>query len=233
LIIAIDGPAGSGKSTTAQAVAEKLGFKYINTGSMYRAIGFAFLEAKIPVEAIDAAWVQSVGLRVEYDSRHKMLVYVGEREVSPFLNAPEIGEAASIVSAVECVRTVAVEQQKNLISRNAGLGSGVVLEGRDIGTVVAPDADVKVYMDASPSARAQRRLGQLLEAGADVTLPDIVAEIVARDERDRSRTHSPLSIATDAIVVDTTRMTIDEQVDLIVNLASSRLDQDQVNQDPA
>ena len=218
LIIAIDGPAGSGKSSTAKAVAERLGYCYVNTGFMYRAIGLAFMDSGMDSADLDADWVKSISLEVEYNSEGEMQVRLGGRDVTEDLMTRDVGEAASVVSAADDVRHAAVALQKEIIRNRK---TGVILEGRDIGTVVAPEADVKVFMDASPEERAKRRRKQLQEKGVRVDLADLTREIAERDERDKTRQHSPLRIAEDAIVVDTTKMSIEEQVDLIVSLVDN------------
>ena len=194
MLIAIDGPAGAGKSTVARAVAAALGFTYLDTGAMYRTAALAETRGGDPVTA-------GIGLgeRVTLD---------GE-DVTEAIRTPEITERASVVSARPDVRAAMVARQRALIA-----GGDWVAEGRDIGTVVAPGAELKVYLTAAPQERARRRAAQL---GADERT--VLAEQTVRDERDRSRAHSPLAAAPDAVEVDTTGLDVDEVVARIVALA--------------
>jgi CMP/dCMP kinase len=198
MVIAIDGPAGAGKSSVARAAAERLGFTYLDTGAMYRAVAY---RAK---DAPDAAAVAR-GVKLELGER----VLVDGEDVTERIREPWVSEAASRVSSHPGVREALVAQQRRL------LGEGDwVAEGRDIGTVVMPDAEVKVFLTASPEERARRRAAQL---GSDVAV--VLKEQTMRDERDRSREHSPLAAAADAIPVDTTGLSLEEVVEQIVTLA--------------
>ncbi len=195
MLIAIDGPAGAGKSTVARAVADALGFTYLDTGAMYRCIALADLRgAPDPV-----ACAIGLGDAVTLD---------GE-DVTALIRTPEVSERASEVAARPEVRAALVERQRELIARG-----DYVAEGRDIGTVVAPDAELKVFLTASPEERARRRAAQL---GADART--VLAEQTMRDQRDSTREHSPLAAAGDAIEVDTTGLDIGEVVARIVALA--------------
>ncbi|HEX4345178.1 MAG TPA: (d)CMP kinase [Solirubrobacteraceae bacterium] len=195
MLIAIDGPAGAGKSTVARAVAEALGFTYLDTGAMYRAIALAELRGA----ADPLASSIGLGARVTLD---------GE-DVSAAIRTPEVTARASQVAARPQVRSALVKLQRGLIA-----GGDYVAEGRDIGTVVAPDAELKVFLTASPEERARRRAQQ---TGAEVAV--VLAEQSERDERDATREHSPLTLAADAIEVDTTGLEIGEVVARIVALA--------------
>ncbi|MDX6717979.1 MAG: CMP/dCMP kinase [Solirubrobacteraceae bacterium] len=195
MVIAIDGPAGAGKSTIARAAAGRLGFTYLDTGAMYRCIALAELRgAPDPL-----ACAIGLGARVTLD---------GE-DVSAAIRAPEVSARASEVAARPEVRAALVERQRALIA-----AGDYVAEGRDIGTVVAPDAELKVFLTASPQERARRRAA---ETGADAGV--VLREQVLRDERDATREHSPLAAAPDAVEVDTTGLAIDEVVRRIVDLA--------------
>lgn len=200
MLIAIDGPAGAGKSTVARALADRLGYTYMNSGAMYRCV--ALLALATPGEAPAAlarkANVQ-LGTRVMLDGR----------DVSDAIRAPEVSEAASHVAADPGVREALVVKQRELIAHGDW-----VAEGRDIGTVVAPDAGVKVFLTADPRERARRRAREL---GADPEA--VLAEQTMRDERDRTREHSPLAPATGAVTVDTTGLSVGEVVDRIAGLA--------------
>jgi len=201
-VIAIDGPAGAGKSTVARAVARELGFTYLDSGAMYRAVALAALERGRPAAAV------APELRIELGDR----VRVDGQDVTDALRTPEVSEAASVAAAEPSVREAMVAEQRRLLA-----GGDWVAEGRDIGTVVAPDADVKVFLTASSDARARRRADEL---GADAA--QVLAEQTIRDERDTSREHSPLQAAPDAETIDTTDLTVDEVVERIVNLTRER-----------
>lgn len=197
MLVAIDGPAGAGKSTVARAVADALGFTYLDTGAMYRCVALARLRDP---GADPAALAIDVGETVRLD---------GE-DVTGAIRAPEVTEAASRVAADPAVREAMVARQRALI----GTGDWVA-EGRDIGTVVAPDAELKVFLDAAPEERARRRA---LQAGRDAA--EVLAEQEERDARDRGRETSPLASAPDAMLLDTTGLTLPEVVDRIVRLTT-------------
>ena len=198
MVVAIDGPAGAGKSTVARRVADALGFTYLDSGAMYRAVGLALLERGGAASEVAHALDIELGERVLADGR----------DVTEAIRAPEVAEAASKVATNEKVRSALVEKQRAL------LGSGDwVAEGRDIGTVVAPRAELKVFLTASPEERARRRAEEL---GADHET--VLRDQALRDEQDRSREHSPLVLASDAVELDTTGLGIDEVVQRIVAL---------------
>jgi CMP/dCMP kinase len=200
LLIAIDGPAGAGKSTVARAVAERLGFTYLDSGAMYRCVGLLSLDA--PSEPPGQLARQA---RIELGER----VLLDGRDVSAAIRTPEVARAASRVAADQQVRQALVAKQQELIARG-----DCVAEGRDIGTVVAPHAEVKVFLTASPQERARRRAVELGEDAASV-----LAEQVQRDERDSARRHSPLVPAADAVQIETTGLTAEEVVERIAVLA--------------
>jgi len=195
MLIAIDGPAGAGKSTVARAVADALGFTYLDSGAMYRCVALAELRGASDPKA------GAIGL----DGR----VTLNGEDVTEAIRAPEVSARASQVAARPEVREALVAKQRELIA-----AGDYVAEGRDIGTVVAPDAGLKVFLTASPEERARRRAAEL---GVDAT--QVLADQAQRDERDQSREHSPLQAAADAIEVDTTGLTVDEVVQRIVELA--------------
>ncbi len=206
VVIAIDGPAGAGKSTVGRALAERLGLGYLDTGAMYRAMTFAALRRGVVEGDLDA--VAEMAPDVELDITDGVVVVDGVDATSE-IRGREVTEAVSQISANPTVRSVLVERQREWVVERGG---GVV-EGRDIGTVVFPDADLKLFVTASPRVRAERRVSEL---GGDVD--EVEASIIKRDRSDSSRTHGPLSEAADAITVDTTGMTIDEVVDHILEL---------------
>ena len=207
LIVAIDGPAGAGKSTVARELARRLGCIYVDTGAMYRVVGLLAREQGVSPEddAKLEALAGGVTIRFEPRADGTQAVFAGGRDVTEAIRGQDVGEWASKVSTRPGVRTRLVAAQREIAREG-----GAVLEGRDIGTVVFPDADVKFFLDASAEERGRRRYEQLRQRGEAAVLADIVAEIADRDRRDRSREHSPLRPAPDAEIVDSTRQTADE-----------------------
>jgi CMP/dCMP kinase len=197
-VVAIDGPAGAGKSSVARAVADRLGFTYLDSGAMYRCVALAVLRSGLPPAEVAAGVSLSLGDRVLLD---------GE-DVTAAIRAPEVSEAASVVAADAAVRAAMVAEQRRLLA-----DGNWVAEGRDIGTVVWPSAEVKVFLTASAAARAGRRADQI---GADATV--VLAEQAIRDQRDIERAQSPLRPAEDAITVDTSDLTLDQAVEQVVAL---------------
>ena len=227
MIVAIDGPAGSGKSTTARAVAERLGYFYINTGAMYRAVALAFLRAGVaasPEQA--AALLPTLQLDVQYESGTMHVLIEGE-DVTGELGRPEVGQGASAVARLSAVREKLVAVQQRLGHRYRR-GPGVVLEGRDIGTVVFPDAEVKIFMGADAEVRAQRRHAELVSRGLSAAFETVLEEILQRDRQDRERALSPLRKADDAIALDTTHRSIEAQVQFVVDRVREREDRQEV-----
>jgi cytidylate kinase len=198
MVIAIDGPAGAGKSTVARGVANALGFTYLDSGAMYRAVGLMTIRSGGP------AAERAEELEIELGDR----VLANGEDVTDAIRTPEISEAAAKVATDPAVRRILAEKQRELISNGDW-----VAEGRDIGTVVAPDAEVKVYLVASPEERARRRAEEL---GLDVEM--VMRDQAMRDQSDMQREHSPLKVAPDAIEIDTTGRTIDEVVEQVVGL---------------
>jgi cytidylate kinase len=202
MVVAIDGPAGAGKSSVARAVARALGFTYLDSGAMYRAVALAARERGRPPAEVAPTLTIDLGDRVSVDGR----------DVTEQIRTPEVSEAASVAAAQPTVREAMVAQQRRLLR-----DGDWVAEGRDIGTVVAPDAEVKVFLTASSEARARRRAAEL---GVDPAT--VLAEQVIRDERDTAREHSPLQAAPEALTLDTTDLTLPEVVDRIVGLVRGR-----------
>lgn len=213
LVVAIDGPAGSGKSTSAKLIAQKLGYIYIDTGAMYRAITYLALKDR----AIgDNSRIIELARKCKIDLKFedvKVIVLLNDQDVSREIRSAEVNAHVSDVSKISEVRKVLVEKQRDM----AAEGSGVVMEGRDIGTVVFPDADVKIFLTASLDIRADRRVKEYLEKGSNVYVDDIKSNLSNRDKIDSSRNDSPLTKAADAVEVDTTNITIDQQVKLILD----------------
>jgi cytidylate kinase len=219
IVIAIDGPAAAGKSTTARRVAEILGYLHIDTGAMYRALTLKILRAKIPLGSGEEIGKVTEATTVKLERRNEEnTVFVDGQDVTAEIRTPEVTKAVSKISSYPFVRKMMVREQRKLAE-----GGGVVLEGRDIGTVVLPDADLKIFMVANVAERAKRRKKDLAEVGIDVDEETLVEEINSRDTQDATREVSPLRKAKDAIELDTSSMTIDDQVQFIVNKARERL----------
>lgn len=213
--IAIDGPAGSGKSTAARRVAELLGYEFIDTGAMYRAMALAALNAHAPLD--DAHRLAELAERAVVELHWvngRTRVWLDGAEVTEEIRRPNVGQAASRVATVPDLRRVLVGKQQRL-----GAGGGVVMEGRDIGAVVLPHADLKVFLTASAEVRAQRRLAEHAERGEKASLEWVRQEVSERDRRDSERAASPLMPAPDAVIIDSTAMEPEEVARLIVLLA--------------
>ena len=219
--IAIDGPSGAGKSSVARAVAEKLGAMYLDTGAMYRAVGLYMLKNGVPLDdpAAIAAHCPGVDVRVGYGRDGRQCVYLGEEDVSEAIRAAEVSLAASSVSTVPEVRERMVALQRRIAS-----GHSVVMDGRDIGTKVLPDATLKVFLTASAEVRARRRFHELAQKGMPEPYEKVLEELIRRDEVDTHRAASPLRMAEDAVEVDCSQMTLDEVVEAVAALARQALE---------
>jgi cytidylate kinase len=216
LVIAIDGPAGAGKSTLARTLAAALGYTYFDTGAMYRVVGLAAHERGVALDDADAlaSLVDALAFELVPDPAGQRM-HLDGRDVTELIRAPDAGERASRVAAIPAVRTRLVSRQRAL-----GGAGGVVMDGRDIGTVVFPDADCKFFVTASVAERAKRRAHEL--GASDDNLPVIAQEIAARDRRDSERTHSPLRAAPDAEIVDTTGQTAAEAAERLLKRVLER-----------
>ena len=217
MIVTIDGPAGSGKSTTARRVAPRLDYVYLDTGAMYRAVALGFLwadAAATPEEALDV--LPTLDVDVEYRNG-TMQVFLGEETVTDAIRTAEVDEVVSDVATLRPVREYMVEEQRRIGHEQADVHGGVVVDGRDTGTVVFPNADVKIFMVADIDERAQRRLQEYKAAGEEVSFEEVRAEIERRDRQDRNRDLAPLRRAEDAERFDTTDCSIAEQVDFVVD----------------
>lgn len=205
--IAVDGPSGAGKSTIAKAVAQRLGIDYIDTGAMYRAIGYKMLKKGVNVDDLEG--IQRLLNMTEIDFSKGDIILDGQ-VINDLIRTPEISKQASSCSAVGIVREKLVDLQQKM-----GRAKSVVMDGRDIGTVVFPDAEYKFFITASPEERAKRRYNELIEKGQKVNYNQVLADITARDHNDSTREITPLRKAEDAIEVDTTNMTIEEVIEYI------------------
>ena len=218
ICVAIDGPAGAGKSTVAKAVAKRLGFMYVDTGAMYRAVALKCLREGVDVgdpREVERA-VRDIDLRLEH-AEGGVRVFLEGEDVTGRIRSREVGEAVSKVSTVPAVREALVRMQREL-----GARGGVVMDGRDIGTVVLPDAEVKVFLTASIEERARRRQSELLARGDRASFDEVLASIQERDERDSTRDVSPLRKADDAVEIDTTGKSVESVVQEIVELCLKR-----------
>lgn len=213
--IAIDGPAGAGKSTIAKQAAKKLGFVYVDTGAMYRTMALYFIRLGIDSgdEVAIAAACQDVDVTIRYEDGAQQVILNGEN-VSGLIRTEEVGRMASAVSVYMPVRNKLVELQRQLAKKTS-----VIMDGRDIGTCVLPDAPAKIYLTASVEVRARRRFNELLEKGVECDIREIEADIEDRDYRDMHREHSPLKQADDAVLLDSSHMTIEQVVDSIIKIA--------------
>lgn len=214
--IAIDGPAGAGKSTIAKRLAKKLGFIYVDTGAMYRAMAYYFLQHDIDAkdEKAIAAVCPDVTVTITYENGEQQVILNGEN-VNGVIRNEEVGNMASSTSVYPVVREKLVELQRQLAK-----SADVIMDGRDIGTCVLPDAQVKIYLTASSATRAKRRFDELTEKGVSCDLAEIEKDIIDRDYRDMHRDTSPLCQAKDAVLVDSSEMNIDEVVDAIYQVYS-------------
>jgi len=218
LVVAIDGPAGAGKSTVSRRLAEALGYRYVDTGAMYRVIGVLAAERHVDLTDSAALAVLCDATEMEFvEQDGRIRTRAAGRDLTDAIRTPDASQLASKVSAVPAVREHLVAKQRAM-----GAGGNVVMEGRDIGTVVFPDAGVKIFLEASARERARRRAAELQARGLPADVAAIAADIAERDARDRGRAHSPLRPAADAVVIDTTHTPIDEVVTALHALILSR-----------
>ena len=222
LIIAIDGPAASGKSTTAQLLAKKLGYLYIDTGAMYRAC--ALKAKKLGIDINDEESIRNlldyIDIRIE-NNNSKNRIFLDGEDVSEDIRADDISALASAISALPAVRYKMVELQRKM-----GEKGSIILDGRDIGTFVFPDAEVKFFLTASPEIRAKRRWLELQQKGRDKDFSEVLADLVKRDNNDSQRALAPLKKADDAIEIDTSNMTIEEQTETLYKIVLSKLEEE-------
>ena len=214
VVIAIDGPSGAGKGTVARRVADRLGYRHVDTGAMYRAVAWAAVERGIALDDEAAVAALADGARIEVDATR---VAIDGVDITTLIRTPVVDRAASLVARLPGVRAILVAQQRAM----AGDGN-LVMEGRDIGTVVFPEAPVKIYLDADPAERARRRAHDPAHQSGSFSVAAVATALADRDASDRSRATSPLSMAADAVHLDTTRMTIAEAVARVLALVDAR-----------
>ncbi len=218
--VAIDGPAGAGKSTISRAAAKELGFIYIDTGALYRTVGLNALRKGADVndpESVIATLTDDLKVELRFIDGEQRMFLCGE-DVSDKIRTPEVSSAASVTSAVPEVRKYLFDLQKDLARNN-----NCIMDGRDIGTVVLPDAKVKIFLTASPEARAERRYKELIEKGMDVSYDDVLADMVKRDYDDSHRAIAPLKQADDAVLADTSELDLQQSIDLIIKIIKDKI----------
>ncbi len=218
LVIAIDGPSGSGKSTVGKAIAQRLGYLYIDSGAVYRAVGRKAVDTNIALEdrAAVARLAREASIKLEGEPDHLRVLLDG-RDVSHQIRLPDASHASSVVATIPDVREAVVDKLREMAS-----AGGVVMDGRDIGTKVFPNAEVKVFLDASLDVRALRRCEEDRARGRDVTVDLIKAELETRDKRDREREATPLVKAGDAVFIDTSELSLDGVIERVLEIARSR-----------
>ncbi len=218
--IAIDGPAGAGKSTIARKVAAELSIIYVDTGAMYRAIGAYAIRKGVDTKDASAvaALLPEISLELTYSEEQGQRIFLNGEDVSSEIRLPEMGMAASNVSAIPEVRAFLLEQQRGMAKRQS-----VIMDGRDIGTVVLPDAEVKIFLTASAEERARRRWKEFSEKGLPDTYEEILADVIRRDEQDMNRPIAPLKQADDAILLDSTALNFAETVEKVKEIIKERV----------
>lgn len=220
IAVAIDGPAGAGKSSVAKAAGKQLGFIYVDTGALYRTVGLAALRkgidpsSKAEVEVL----LKEISVEMDFSEAGGQVVLLNGEDVSGLIRTPEVSMAASDISALPVVRAYLLSLQRNIAKTK-----NVIMDGRDIGTVVLPDAKVKIFLTASPESRAERRYKELLEKGEETTLKDVLRDVVKRDYNDTNRKAAPLRPAVDSVLVDTTNLDFQGSVDTVVKIIRERI----------
>ena len=218
--IAIDGPSGAGKSTISKLAAQRFGYIYVDTGALYRAVGLYAVRCGIDPQNADQseAILKDMSIEMMYVKGHQR-VYLNGEDVTDDLRTPQISKAASDISAHPAVRRFLLDTQRKLAAEN-----NVIMDGRDIGTTILPDAQIKIFLTASAEDRARRRYDELIAKGEDVTYEGVLSDLKQRDYNDSHRAASPLKAADDAILIDTTGNTLEKSVEIIVNTIKSRIE---------
>ena len=215
IAIALDGPAGAGKSSIAKRAAKALGYIYVDTGALYRTIGLAAMRAGVepqPSDEVDSL-LSRITVSLEFNEQGEQVVLLDGEDVSSLIRTPEASMMASKISAVPSVRAYLLDLQRDMAKTH-----NVIMDGRDIGTVVLPDAKVKIFLTASPEARAERRYKELVEKGTDTTFEEVLRDVKERDYNDSHRAIAPLKPAEDSILVDTTELDFEQSVEAIINV---------------
>lgn len=219
IAVAIDGPAGAGKSTIARAVADELGFIYVDTGALYRTIGLSCVENNIDISDTDAvvSVLPQIDIRIVFLNGEQR-VLLNDKDVSEKIRTEQISMAASTVSAIPKVREFLLDLQRSFAKTD-----NVIMDGRDIGTVVLPNAQVKIFLTASPEKRAERRMNQLAEKGIDAEYDDILSDIIKRDYNDSHRKTAPLKPAENSVIIDTTTLTLEQSIKKIADTVKEKI----------
>ncbi len=220
IAIAIDGPAGAGKSTIAKLAAKELNFIYVDTGALYRTVGLAATLNNVKAETspqVDEL-LSKIKVELTFNDKNEQVVLLDGEDVSSKIRTPEASMMASAISAVPAVRAYLLDLQRNIAKTN-----NVIMDGRDIGTVVLPNAQIKIFLSADPEDRAKRRYEELIEKGMDVNYEDILADVKQRDYNDSHRDIAPLKPAEDSIMVDTTGNTLEQSVELLISIMKENM----------
>lgn len=220
IAIAIDGPAGAGKSTIAKMAAKELSFIYVDTGALYRTIGLCAKRNNIGSKDAEKILEMLKGIKVElaFNDKNEQIVLLNGEDVSSLIRTPEISMYASDVSAMPEVRAFLLDLQRNMAKTN-----NIIMDGRDIGTVVLPDAKVKIFLTASPQVRAKRRYDELIEKGMDVKYEDVLSDVITRDYNDSHRETAPLKPAEDSVIVDTSGLDLQQSVEKLISIMKERM----------
>lgn len=217
--VAIDGPAGAGKSTVARGAAKELGYIYVDTGALYRTVALAAQRKNIlGDEEKITGMLSSITVELKFDDNGEQKVYLNSEDVSSLIRTPEISMAASSVSQIPAVREFLLELQRSIARNN-----NVIMDGRDIGTVVLPNADVKIFLFASPECRAERRYKELIEKGEDVRYEDVLKDVNDRDYQDSHRKIAPLKPTEESVMADTTGKALPESIEMVVSVIKEKI----------